>query len=116
MTMPLEYGGQTVTFVTVTETGAIGWGGLKETTETTVDVPGCHFRPYTNDETGGQVTVATELWKCTAPPVPAVLNAQPRDKVRVNGALFHIEGPVQPKRDLQGNLHHVTVFCKRQHA
>ena len=110
----MTFGGVTVTFVTVSDTGAPGWGGLKAEARTEVTVAGCHVRPVSVSEVDGQTNVASERWKITAPPVAAALNASPTGEVRFGGGTFLIDGPVQPKRDMAGELSHVTVLCKRQ--
>jgi hypothetical protein len=108
------FGGQTVTFVTVTEVGEPGYLGLKAKARAEVAVTGCHFRPAGSSEQVGQTDVATGLWRCTAPPVGAVLDAMPGDEVKCGGLTYQVEGVVQPKYDLDGSVHHVTVMCKRQ--
>ncbi|TXH47831.1 MAG: hypothetical protein E6Q97_26325 [Desulfurellales bacterium] len=109
-----SFGGQTVSFVSVSYTGERGYLGAKATTRSETVVAGCHFRPAATTEVDGQKNVATEIWKCTAPPVDAVLNAQPGDELSVGGVTFHIDGTVQPKYDLAGAVSHVTIMCKRQ--
>lgn len=111
--MSERFGDQTLVFVTVSETGAPGWGGLKEKARTETPVPGCHGRPFSTAESDGQTDVATAVWKWTVPPVAAALAARPGDEVKVDGVTWQIDGPVQPKRDI-GGVHHVTVMCKRQ--
>lgn len=112
--MIASFGGQTVGFVTVTESGEPGYLGLKTKTKVVVKVSGCHFRPANTTEVDGQTDVATEVWKCTAPPVDAALNAKPGDELNVGGLTFQVDGFVQPKFDLAGALSHVTIMCKRQ--
>lgn len=113
--MIASFGGQTVTFVNVGQTGARGYLGLKAQSRSDTAVTGCHFRPASTSERDSQTDVATEIWKCTAPPVAAALNAKPGDEVKCGGLTFQVEGFVQPKYDLDGNEpHHVTIMCKRQ--
>lgn len=115
LNIPLEFGKQTVTFVSVTDTGVPGYLGVKTQTRTETPVTGCRFRPFNVTETADSETdIATGIWKCTAPPVAAAVNATPGDEVKVDGVTYQIDGPVQPKRDPYGVLHHVTVMCKRQ--
>lgn len=117
------FGDQTVTFVTVTETGQPGFLGVKQKSTVDVDVEGCHFRSYKSVETSGETTgsvsdgqtrVATEVWKCTAPPDPAVVAAKSTGQLKYAGMTFEIEGPVQPKYDQGHQLHHFIVYAKRQ--
>ncbi|MGV0785113.1 hypothetical protein [Mycolicibacterium sp. XJ775] len=110
----MSFGNQTVKIVTVTETGAPGYLGKKAEARTEVEVAGCHFRPASVTETpDAETDVATEVWKLTAPPVAAVLNAKSTDELIYAGETFQIDGPIMPKYDL-GALHHVTVMCKKQ--
>lgn len=109
----MSFGGQSVTFVTVSR-GAAGYLGLAAESRTTTAVTDCHFRPFNSSETPeGATDVATEVWKLTAPPVSAALNATPGDEITYGGATFQIVGPVQPKYD-NGDVHHVTIMAKRQ--
>ncbi len=110
----MSFGGQTVTFVTVTETGAPGFLGVKEKQRTEVSVTGCHFRPFKTTEVVTESDVATEIWKCTAPPGAAVIAAKSTGEVKHNGLTFQIDGPIQLKYDIGTQVHHVTIFCKRQ--
>jgi hypothetical protein len=113
--MRLRFGGQTVTFVAVTSTGEPGRLGLTARLRSETPVKGCHFRPAGATESHDeQTSVATGLWKATVPPVDAALAAQPTDEVKVDGVEYQIEGPVQPKHDWDGSVHHVTIMCKRQ--
>lgn len=108
------FGGQTVTFVTFQATGERGYGGLKSKQPVKTSVVGCRFRPLSVDETPDYLSnVATGIWKCTAPPVDAALNAQSGGAVEVDGVPYQIEGPVMAKPDMSGVVHHVTIMCKR---
>lgn len=110
-----QFGTQTVTFVTVTESGDPGYLGMKTETRTETPVEGCRFRPLNADETpDGTTDISTGMWKCTAPPEAAVLAAESTGELKVDGVTYQIEGPVMPKPDMAGNLHHVTILCKKQ--
>lgn len=111
----MTLGGQTVTFVTITESGEPGYLGLKTKTRTETPVTGCRFRPLSVEETPDYLTnVSTGIWKCTAPPAEAALNALSGGELKVAGATYQITGPVMAKPDMDGSVHHVTVLCKRQ--
>ncbi|OBB15052.1 hypothetical protein A5761_15025 [Mycolicibacterium setense] len=127
----MSFGGQTVAFVTVTETGPIGWGGLKSKTRVATSLAGCHFRPAASTETPDtQTDVATEVWKLTAPPAVAALAVKASGELVYDGsdhpelldlesdagkkATFQIDGPIMPKYGLDNSVHHVTIMCKRQ--
>lgn len=126
-----EFGGQTVAFVAVSQTGSPGWGGLREKVRVATPLSGCRFRSHTSDETPvTQTDVATEIWKLTAPPDAAALVVAANGELLYDGsdhpelldpdsdagkaATFQIDGPIQPKRDMDGSVHHVTIWCKRQ--
>lgn len=108
------FGGQAVEFVTVSR-GTAGYLGLGRESRNSDTVFGCHFRPVNSIETPeGATDVATEVWKCTAPPVAAPLAATAGDELKWDGNTFQIVGPVQPKYNLDGTVHHVTIMAKRQ--
>lgn len=126
----MSFGGQTVAFVAVTETGSPGWGGLKPTTQVATPQGGVHFRPVSSSETPDtQTDVTTEVWKLTAPPEAAALVVKANGLLVYDGsdhpelldldsdagmaATFHVDGPIMPKYD-GAKVHHVTIFCKRQ--
>ena len=111
----MTLGGQSVTFVAVTETGDAGYLGLKSKARGETVVAGCQFWPTASAETpDGQTDVATGMWRCIAPAVAAVLAATPGDELKYDGVTYQIVGPIMPKRDMAGELSHVTVMCKRQ--
>lgn len=108
-------GGETVTFVTVTESGDPGYLGIKTKTRVETAVTGCRFRPLNADEAPDAATnTAVGVWKCTAPPEAAALAAASTGEVKVNGVTYQIDGPIMPKRTRSGVLHHITIMCKRQ--
>lgn len=122
----MSFGGQTVTFVSTTGVGEPGFLGVRNhSAPVEASVSGCRFRPFAPARGAALGSAGTELpdaatntagevWKLTAPPVPTVLNATPEGEVIYEGVRFQIIGPVQPKRDMAGVLHHVTVMCRRQ--
>lgn len=124
----MSFGGQTIGLVTVTKTGGPGFMGVEGETRTLNLVSGVHFRPLNTIETPvAETNVATEIWKCTAPPETGALAAQSTGEIVYDGTtspqydpddtsnVFQIEGPVMPKYD-GANVHHVTIMCKRQHG
>lgn len=111
----MSFGGQTVTFVTITD-GTKDRLGIPAQVRTPVDVPGCRFRPLTAEEAVALTDVATEVWKCTAPPVAAVLAAKAIDEVKHNGITYQVVGAVKPYNDLSDAVFKVTVMCKKQTA
>lgn len=110
----MSFGGQTVTFVAVSETGDPGYLGLKTKTRTETAVTGCQFQSVSVSETpDGATDVATGVWRCVAPPVAAVLAAKPGGELKFDGVTYQIDGPIMPRYNRAG-LHHVTIMCKRQ--
>lgn len=116
----MRLGGQTVAFVTVTE-------DLNDRDEynnpklvrTSVPVRGCRFRPLTAKEEVDAASVSvgeqvTDPWRCTAPPVPAVLNATSRDEVVVDGVTYKIMGGPRVFPGPLGRPFKVTIICQRK--
>ncbi|SDD58906.1 hypothetical protein SAMN04488581_2607 [Mycolicibacterium neoaurum] len=125
LNFPHEYGGQTVGFVSTID-GAPDRNNMPVQTHTVDLVSGVHFRPLRLSEKVGLADVATELWKLTAPPNPAVLAAEASGQIVYDGTdspafdednpsnVFQIVGGVQPFTDLRGQVVKVTVLCQRQ--
>lgn len=109
----MTFGGQSVTVVTVTESGEPGFMGVRTKNRSGTVVSGCHFRPLSTSEVVGQTDVATQSWKLTAPPVDAVLGLKPGDALEHADTSFQVDGVPLPKYDLAGNVHHVTVMCRK---
>jgi hypothetical protein len=105
-----SFGGQTVTFVTI----SLGSEGRfeRESVPVRVDVPGCHFRPLGTSEIVAETDLATEVWKCTAPPVDAALNATAASELEYAGKTYHVTG-VEPFNDPEGEPYKVTVIADR---
>ena len=119
-----RYGAQTVGFVTVTA-GEADPNGIKRKTRVQVNVPGCRFRPLRMDEKTGLTNLATEMWKCTAPPHEAVLAADSVDELVYDGTdnptqlesgetTYHIDGGIQPFTDFSKEPFKVTVLATKQ--
>lgn len=111
-----------MTFVDVVTTGPVDSLGERGESEVRTDIPGCHHRPLTFDEShelGYGVT--TEAWRTTIPLrwldpalVQRVLDADDADLIEVNGNLFMIDGGVKPFTDAAGRPWKATVISKRQ--
>ena len=127
LNIPHEFGGQTVGFITVTETGTPGYLGVKEQVRTLVLAHKVRFRPLRTDEVNGTTNVTTGMWKLTAPPSIAALAAKSTGEIVYDGTdspnlpdegvtehVFLIDGFNQPKPEMHGAIHHVTVLCKKQ--
>lgn len=117
----MSFGGQTVTFVTVTEDPSVRdryESPAKVRTETAVR--GCRFRPAGTSAAPatrekielGDIT--SERWKITAPPISAVLNAKATDEVIVDGVTYQIVGGVRPFADMNGRNFKVTIVVERR--
>ncbi len=112
----MTFGGQTVTFVTVTEDpDNRDRYGNPALVRTEVPVPGCRFRPLTAKEKieGGFNTVQ-DPWKATCPPVAAVVEAASTDELKVDGVIYQIVGGVRVFADLGGERYKVTVIAELQ--
>lgn len=109
------FGNQTVGFVTQTQTGTPGSLGEMPTDPTTVDVPGCRHRPLSVAETPDVlIDIATQVWKTTAPPVDAVVNAKANGQLTVDGKTYQIVGGPQVFPDAEGNAFKVTLLSQVQ--
>lgn len=112
----MSFGQQAIAFVTVSHTGDPGYLGIKATSRSDDTVFGCHFRPLSSAETAenSAYDVATEVWKLTAPPEAGVLAAASTGELVYDGRTYQIVGPIMPKYNLDGTVHHVTIMAKRQ--
>lgn len=109
-----SFGDDTVIFVTITD-GAKDRYGIPAVVRTPVTVTNCRFRPLSVDETVALTDVVTEMWRCTAPPHPAVLAAKSIDEVKHNGITYQLHGSVKPYPEPDSTvIHKVTVMCKKQ--
>jgi hypothetical protein len=106
----MSFGGQTITFVTNT----LGTEGRFERAlvPSEVDVPGCRFRPLGTSEIVSETDLAIEVWKCTAPPVEAVLAATATSQLKYLGKTYQVTG-VEPFTDMAGQPFKVTVIAER---
>jgi hypothetical protein len=115
MTLPHgPFGGDTVTFVTITD-GVKDRLGIPAKVRTEVAVTGCRFRSWFFEEKVTLTDIATQMWKCTAPPDPAVLAAEAIDEVKHAGITYDIVGGVKlfPYAE-SDQIYKVTVLCKKQ--
>lgn len=118
----MSFGGQSVTFVSYSDTGSPGALGTYTQAETTTTAPGCRHRPLTFNETAEyDIDIATELWRTTIPVGEystslrdAVLSAKANDSIRVDGVEYKIIGGVRHHVDLNGAPFKVTVISKKQ--
>ncbi|AAN12670.1 head closure [Mycobacterium phage Omega] len=112
----MKFGGQTVTFVTITEDldDRDDYGNPREI-RTEVPVPGCRFRPLTAKEKVefGYNTVA-DPWRCTAPPVPAVMAAGATGELIYDGVTYEITGGARTFPNFAGKPFKVTIICERR--
>jgi hypothetical protein len=118
------FGNQTVIFVSAAvDTPGAAVGSLGEQisgpagslqTPTKVAVQNCRHRPLRDSETPQYLTdVATQVWKTTAPPVPAAMAADPTGHLIVNGITYKIVAGAQPFPDPQsetGAIFKVTIL------
>lgn len=111
--MSAVFGDQTVTFVTITD-GVKDRLGIPAIVRTEVPVTGCRFRPLNVEEAVNLTDVATEIWKCTAPPEAAVLAAKSIDEVKHKDITYDLVGGIKPFNDASDQVYKVTVMCKKQ--
>lgn len=78
-----------------------------------VTVTGCLMRPFRPTEVVTLTDIATEVWRCTMPPVTAALNATAAGELEYLGNPYQITG-VEPFPDLSGAIDHVRITCQRQ--
>lgn len=113
----MSFGRQTVTFVTVSEDpNNRDRYNKPEKVRTPVPVAGCRFRPLTFREKQELGDIATEAWRCTAPPDPAVMSATAVDEVIVDGVTYQIVGGVRTFVDMVGRPFKVTVQCEKRES
>lgn len=75
------------------------------------------FRPLSAREKAGLVdNIATEVWKCTAPPAAAALEMNAISELKFNAETYQVTGGAQREYDLDGVLDHVSVLCQKQEA
>jgi hypothetical protein len=107
----VNLGGHTVTFVAITEGSPGRVGPTPARAET--DVTGCFMQPLGTSEVITDTDVATQSWRCIAPPVAAALSANSSGELIFNGDTYEIIG-ARPYSDFSGVVDHVTVDCRIQ--
>lgn len=110
----MTLGGQTVTVRNFTTSGRDRLNQLIRTPVDTV-VTGVSMQPVTTSETVTLTDVATDLWKCFLPPVPAALDATTESEILYDGMTFQVLGP-RPGVDFAGLTDHVLLDLRRQIA
>lgn len=109
------FGGETVSFVTFTLSAQPDELGIKAEEPAEVAVTGCRFRPLSATETTQtEFDVATEVWKLTAPPVPAALTADATGYLKYGSETYQIIGGARPFSDLSGRPFKVTILAQKQ--
>lgn len=111
----MSFGSTTVTFVKNAEDPSSRDRYNNPATVTTqTDVPGCLFRPQKfaeNSPVGTQQVAQT--WKCTAPAVPAAMNASGTDALIVDGVTYQIIAGAEVFYDFSGP-YKCTIRCVLQ--
>lgn len=109
----MRFGSQTVSFVTITN-GALDRLGNPAKIRTEVPVNRCRFRPLHARETAELDTnIATEVWKCTAPPAAAAVIAASTGELKHNGVTYKIIGGAKRFEDFAEPFK-VTIICQKQ--
>jgi hypothetical protein len=112
----MSFGVTTVTFISETPSGARGKLGTQTPAEARVDVPGCRFRPlYAREMPEDLTNLATQVWRCTAPPEAAAIVAKSTGVLEVEGVKYRIIGGARPFEDFT-NPFKVTIDCQRNPA
>jgi hypothetical protein len=116
-----SFGIDTVTFVSLAETGTTDALGVDPMTPITFDAENCRHRPLTFKETAELTTdVATEYWRTTIPLftydkalVNKIRAVKPIDKIKVDDITYQIVGGVRPFKDEHGYFK-ATILSQRQ--
>lgn len=113
----MSFGRQTVIFVTISEDpDSRDRYNQPQKVRTEVPVAGCRFRPLTFREKLELGDIATEVWRCTAPPHPAVMGAKAIDEVIVDGVTYQIIGGARTFADMVGRPFKITVQCEKRES
>ena len=109
------FGGQTVTLRSVVQ-GASGRLGIKAESSVSSTWSGVLFRPVQSTEpSGGNTDVITQMFKATGPPTAAALGADETYELDYAGDTFVVT-EVAKHPDLSGQIHHVTMLCRKWKA
>jgi hypothetical protein len=110
----VRFGGDTVGFKTITETGEPDELGQKSKTPSTVWIPGCRHRPLKASETPeGLTNTKTQIWKTTAPPEADAAAAASTGVLVFGADEFKIIGGAEPFTDHTGALFKVTILSSK---
>lgn len=113
----MSFGPDTVTFVTLTDSGTAGKLGTKVQVPTEVDVEGCMHYPMSASETPEFLTdIGTQVWKTIAPPEAAAIAAKSTGQLKVNGVTYRIIGGAQPMTDFSPGVFVVQILSKLEEA
>lgn len=112
----MNMGGQLVVFVTVTENLAVRDKYNKPTlVRTEVSVPGCRFRPLkASEKIDLGLNTLKDPWKCTAPPVAAVMAMTSIDEVKCDGITYQVVGGDRTYPGMNGRPYKATLYVERQ--
>lgn len=106
-------GSHTVVLREFTQGAGRGRLNQRQVTSTNNTVTGCLMRPSRPKEVVTLTDIATDVWRCVAPPVVAALNATAAGELDYDGRTYQIIA-VEPFADFGGALSHVTITCQRQ--
>lgn len=112
----MNMGGQTLIFVTVTENLAVRDEFNKPAlVRTEVSVPGCRFRPLkASEKIDLGLNTFKDPWKCTAPPVAAVMAMTSIDEVECDGVTYQVVGEDRTYPNMDGRPYKSTLYVERQ--
>jgi hypothetical protein len=112
----MRWGGQTVTFVSITEDpDNRDRYNTPVRVRTQTDVAGCRFRPLVAKEKLVDVSaqLVTDPQQITAPPAAAVVGLLPTDEVIYDGVTYVPVGPPRVFTDTRGRDYKVTLIVQR---
>lgn len=113
----MNFGQQVITHVSLGQDAThLDRYGKPTLTRTQTVITGCLFRamnPSYRDEkvdTLGDITI--NQWKCTAPPVAALVNCKANDQVIFNGVTYEVQVGPRVYYTRQGIPYKVTLICQ----
>ncbi len=106
-------GGDTITVVTVTETGEKDKLGVKITEDDSQDQVGCSVQRLSTNETNANVDRTITLRKVFADPTPLMLSLSTGDAIDYLGDRYQIDGDIDKETDLHGRIAFVQFVIRR---
>lgn len=105
-------GNQSVTVRIRTGTGARDGFGLKQESTVEQSVNGVSFMSLESSELDVN-RIAEERWILLAPAGSAVAAVKSTDEIIHGDDTYRMDGEVQRRYDIDGNVNHLSVVCRR---